>query len=96
MEELVYDADGQPQATTFLDYIVPGSMDVPTLEIRHMTSPSPLNPLGMKGMGEGGAIGGHTAVANAVADAIEHLGVRVTRTPLKPSTVWELIRTSQG
>jgi len=96
MEELVYDADGQPQATTFLDYIVPGSMDVPTLEIQHMTSPSPLNPLGMKGMGEGGAIGGHTAVANAVADAIEHLGVRVTRTPLKPSTVWELIRTSPG
>jgi len=42
------------------------------------------------------AIGGHTAVANAVADAIEHLGVRVTRTPLKPSTVWELIRTSPG
>ena len=91
MEELVYGADGQPQSTTFLDYVVPGSMDVPPLEIRHRESPSPLNPLGVKGMGEGGAIGGHTAVANAVADAIEHLGVRVTRTPLKPSTVWELI-----
>ncbi len=94
MEELVYDADGQPQSTTFLDYIVPGSMDVPSLEIRHMTSPSPLNPLGVKGMGEGGAIGGHAAVTNAVADAIEQLGVRVTRTPLKPATVWELIHSA--
>ncbi|MGE3287451.1 MAG: molybdopterin cofactor-binding domain-containing protein, partial [Pseudonocardia sp.] len=94
MEELVYDDHGQPQSTTFMDYVVPGSLDVPALEIAHMTSPSPLNPLGVKGMGEGGAIGGHTAVANAVADAIEHLGCRVTRTPLKPSTVWELIHAS--
>jgi carbon-monoxide dehydrogenase large subunit len=92
MEELVFDAQGQPLSTTFMDYIVPGSLDVPTIEISHTTSPSPLNPLGVKGMGEGGAIGGHTAVANAVADAIEHLGVRVTTTPLKPSTVWELMR----
>ena len=45
-------------------------------------------------MGEGGAIGGHTAVANAVADAIEHLGCTVTRTPLKPATVWELMRSA--
>lgn len=95
MEELVYDAQGQPQSASFLDYVVPGSLDVPAVEIGHMTSPSPLNPLGVKGMGEGGAIGGHTAVANAVADAIEHLGVRVTTTPLKPTAVWELVRSAR-
>jgi carbon-monoxide dehydrogenase large subunit len=94
MEELVYDSEGQPRSTSFLDYLVPGSTDVPEIEIGYRNSPSPLNPLGVKGMGEGGAIGAHSAVANAVADAIEHLGVRVTRTPLKPSTIWELVRSS--
>jgi carbon-monoxide dehydrogenase large subunit len=94
MEELVYAPDGQPQSTSFMDYLVPGSLDVPDVEIGHLESRSPLNPLGVKGMGEGGAIGGHTAVANAVADAIEHLGVRVTRTPLKPATVWQLLQSA--
>lgn len=94
MEELVYDADGQPQSTTFMDYLVPGSHDVPDIEVAFIESPSPLNPLGVKGMGEGGAIGGHTAVANAVADAIEHLGVRVRTTPLKPAAVWQLLQSA--
>jgi carbon-monoxide dehydrogenase large subunit len=94
MEELVYGPDGQPQSTSFMDYLMPGSLDVPDVEISHLESKSPLNPLGVKGMGEGGAIGGHSAVANAVADAIEHLGVRVTRTPLKPATVWQLLQSA--
>ncbi|MCW2536490.1 MAG: Carbon-monoxide dehydrogenase large subunit, partial [Modestobacter sp.] len=95
MEELVYAPDGQPQSTSFMDYLMPGSLDVPDVEIGHVETKTALNPLGVKGMGEGGAIGGHTAVANAVADAIEHLdGVRVTRTPLKPSVVWELLEQS--
>ncbi|RBY79567.1 xanthine dehydrogenase family protein molybdopterin-binding subunit [Geodermatophilus sp. TF02-6] len=94
MEELVYAPDGQPQTTSFLDYLVPGSLDVPDVEIAHLASTTPLNPLGVKGMGEGGAIGAHTAVANAVADAIEHLGCRVTRTPLTPAAVWELLRSA--
>lgn len=96
MEELVYDSSGQPQAVSFMDYLVPGSLDVPEIDVAHLASPSPLNPLGAKGMGEGGAIGGHSTVANAVADAIEHLGVRVTRTPLKPSVVWELLDRAGG
>ena len=77
-----------------MDYVIPGPLDVPDVEIGHIESKSPLNPLGVKGMGEGGAIGAHTAVANAVADAIEHLGVRVTRTPLKPATVWQLVHSA--
>jgi carbon-monoxide dehydrogenase large subunit len=92
LEELVYAPDGQPQSTSFMDYLMPGSLDIPNVEIGHLETKSPLNPLGVKGMGEGGAIGGHTAVANAVADAIEHLGVTVTRTPLKPATVWGLLQ----
>jgi carbon-monoxide dehydrogenase large subunit len=95
MEELAYDAQGQPLTVSFLDYIVPSSLDVPEIEVGFLTSPSPLNPLGVKGMGEGGAIGGHSAVANAVADAIEHLGIRVTRSPLKPSVVWELLESAR-
>jgi carbon-monoxide dehydrogenase large subunit len=94
MEELVYGPDGQPQSTSFMDYLMPGSLDVPNVEIGHVETKSPLNPLGVKGMGEGGAIGGHSAVANAVADAIEHLGVTVTRTPLKPAAVWQLIQSA--
>ncbi|SFL39978.1 xanthine dehydrogenase family protein molybdopterin-binding subunit [Geodermatophilus ruber] len=94
MEELVYGEDGQPQSTSFMDYLIPGSLDVPDVEIGHLESKSPLNPLGVKGMGEGGAIGAHSAVANAVADAIEHLGVTVTRTPLKPAAVWQLLRSA--
>jgi carbon-monoxide dehydrogenase large subunit len=96
MEELVYAEDGQPQSTSFLDYLLPGSLDVPDVEIGHLESKSPLNPLGIKGLGEGGAIGSHAAVANAVADAIEFLGVRVTRTPLKPSAVWELLQSASA
>jgi carbon-monoxide dehydrogenase large subunit len=96
MEELVYAPDGQPQSTSFLDYLIPGSLDVPDVEIGHLETKSPLNPLGVKGMGEGGAIGGHSAVANAVADAIEHLGCTVTRTPLKPAMVWELMRSGSA
>jgi carbon-monoxide dehydrogenase large subunit len=96
MEELVYGPDGQPQSTSFMDYLIPGSLDVPDVEIGHLETKSPLNPLGVKGMGEGGAIGAHAAVANAVADAIEHLGVTVTRTPLKPSTVWELLQSASA
>jgi carbon-monoxide dehydrogenase large subunit len=94
MEELVYGSDGQPTSTSFLDYLLPGSLDVPDVAIGHLETKSPLNPLGVKGMGEGGAIGGHSAVANAVADAIEHLGCTVTRTPLTPAAVWEMMRSA--
>jgi len=96
MEELVYDAEGQPGSTSFMDYVIPGSLDVPEIEIGYLTTSSPLNPMGVKGMGEGGAIGAHAAVANAVADAIAHLGVRVLTTPLKPTTVWQLVRDAQS
>jgi aerobic carbon-monoxide dehydrogenase large subunit len=91
LEELVYDEQGQLVTASLLDYALPTSLDVPAIEISHLVSPSNLNPLGVKGVGEGGAIGAHAAVANAVADAIAHTGARVRETPLRPAAIWKLL-----
>jgi aerobic carbon-monoxide dehydrogenase large subunit len=87
LENLVYDAQGQLLASSLLDYALPRARDVPSVEMVHLEIPSPLNPLGIKGLGEGGAVGAHAAVANAVADALLPLGVKVTTTPLTPYVV---------
>jgi carbon-monoxide dehydrogenase large subunit len=92
LEDFVYDADGNPLTTTFMDYLLPTTTEVPEIEIGHIETESTTNPGGFKGMGEGGAIGSHAAVANAVGDALQHLGVRVTRTPLGPKDIFELVR----
>ena len=91
LEELVYDEQGQLLTASLLDYPLPTSLDLPMIEISHLVSPSNLNPLGVKGVGEGGAIGAHAAVANAVADAIAHIGAQVRETPLRPAVVWRLL-----
>jgi carbon-monoxide dehydrogenase large subunit len=87
LEELVYDASGQLQSSTFADYLLPSMTDVPAIEVHHLETFSPLTPLGNKGMGEAGAIGPGAAVANAVADALERC---VTEIPLTPARVWAL------
>ncbi|HEY6317210.1 MAG TPA: xanthine dehydrogenase family protein molybdopterin-binding subunit [Acidimicrobiia bacterium] len=83
-EHFVYDEDGNPLTTTFLDYLVPTTTEVPTIEYGHVETPSP-TPGGHKGMGEGGAIGSPPCVFNAVADALAQRGVRLTEQPLSPS-----------
>jgi carbon-monoxide dehydrogenase large subunit len=91
LEELAYDADGNPVATTFMDYLLPTATDVPVIEYAHVeTAPGP-GPGGYKGVGEGGAIGAPPAVVNAVADALSPLGVTITRLPLTPATIIGLI-----
>ena len=92
LENFVYDADGNPLTTTFMDYLLPTTTEVPEIEVAHMDSVSSTNPGGYKGMGEGGAIGAHAAVANAVADALAPFGVKVTSTPLGPNDIFELVR----
>ncbi|MHB2024837.1 MAG: molybdopterin cofactor-binding domain-containing protein, partial [Mycobacteriales bacterium] len=92
LEELDYDELGQPKATTFMDYMLPGSTDVPEILIGHMQTPSPFTVFGMKGMGEGGAIAPPAAIANAVTDALRDLGVSVFETPLTPERVWWAIQ----
>jgi carbon-monoxide dehydrogenase large subunit len=87
LEEAYYDEDGQPLATTFMDYIVPGFNEVPNMEVHHIETPSPLTEGGFKGMGEGGAINAPAAVANAVTDALMPFGIRVNHTPIAPDWI---------
>ena len=91
LEEMVYDEQGQLLTGTFMDYLVPTAMELPPIETVHLEYPSPRNPLGLKGIGEGGAISPPAAIANAVEDALSPFGARVTRTPLGPSVVLGLL-----
>jgi carbon-monoxide dehydrogenase large subunit len=91
LEEMVYDEQAQLLTGTFMDYLVPTAMELPAIETVHLEYPSPRNPLGLKGIGEGGAISPPAAIANAVEDALAPFGVRVTRTPLGPSVVLGLL-----
>jgi carbon-monoxide dehydrogenase large subunit len=91
LEHFVYDGDGNPLTTTFLDYLIPTATEVPTIEYGHIETPAPTNPGGFKGLGEGGAIGAPPAVFNAVMDALAHLGVSTADQPLGPAQVVELL-----
>jgi aerobic carbon-monoxide dehydrogenase large subunit len=86
-EEQIYDDEAQPQTTSYLDFSLPTSMEVPPVELFHVQSPSPLNPLGAKGAGEGGTIPAPAAIANAVEDALRPFGARITTMPVTPSRV---------
>ena len=83
-ERLVYDEAGQLLTGTLMDYALPAAADLPSFDIGHRETPSPLTPGGYKGMGEGGTIGAPAAIANAVADAVASLGVVVTALPILP------------
>jgi len=96
LEEMVYDEQGQLVTGTLMDYLLPTAMEVPAVTTVRLEFPSPRNPLGIKGLGEGGAIGAPAAIANAVEDALAPFGVRVTTTPLHPSRVLALIRDGRG
>jgi carbon-monoxide dehydrogenase large subunit len=91
-EAVVYDDDGNPLTASLADYTPPAAPDLPFLELVPMQTPSPLNPLGAKGIGEAGAIGAPPAVQNAVVDAVSHFGVRHIDMPLTPWKVWRAIR----
>lgn len=90
-EEVVFDADGNPLTSSLLDYAAPMATEMPELVTAHTVTPSPLNPLGVKGIGESGTIGSTPAVQNAVIDALSHLGVRHIDMPLTAEKVWRAI-----
>jgi len=90
-EEFVYDAEGNPLTASLLDYGIPTIGEIPPVETVSLETPTPLNPLGAKGVGESGTIGSTPAVQNAVIDALSHLGVRHIDMPLHPMRVWEAI-----
>ena len=91
MEEFVYDADGNPQTANFMDYALVSAAELPSFERRPHETPSPLNPLGAKGIGESGTIGATPAVQNAVVDALAHLGIRHVDIPTTAERVWRAI-----
>jgi carbon-monoxide dehydrogenase large subunit len=98
-EHLRYDADGQPVTSTFADYLMPTAAMVPDVRLDEIVCPSPTNPLGVKGLGEGGAVGPPAAVANAVEDALRHAGIDdivITSGPLSPGRMLDLLRERTG
>ena len=96
LEHFDYDPDGNPLTTTYLDYLIPTSTEVPVIEYDHLETPATSNPGGFKGLGEGGAIGAPAAIVNTVADALSPFGVKITAQPLTPPIVLQLIEAGRG
>jgi aerobic carbon-monoxide dehydrogenase large subunit len=88
-ERMAYDADGQLQNASFMDFLMPYASEVPDIVIDHQQTPSPLNPLGIKGAGEAGVIPGSAALASAIEDAV---GRRITSMPISPTELYDLVR----
>jgi carbon-monoxide dehydrogenase large subunit len=92
LEELVYDEEGQLRTASFMDYLMPTAMEIPNFHFYHQETPAPHIPGGMKGVGEAGTIGGVSLVASAIDDALNDLGVTVTRFPVTPPRLLDKIR----
>ena len=90
LEWMGYGPDAQPLTTTFADYALPSSCNIPNIHAIHSETPSPLNPLGVKGAGEGGTIPAAAAIAAAIEDALRPFGARITRSPMMPEYIVEL------
>jgi carbon-monoxide dehydrogenase large subunit len=99
LEAVPFDAQGQPLASTMLDYLIPGAADVPDIRVLHMETPSPHTEFGMKGIGEGGAVGPPAAIVCAVHDDLCALGAEVHDLPLTPERILNAVAaasTSRG
>jgi carbon-monoxide dehydrogenase large subunit len=94
-EEAVYDQNGQPLAGTLMDYTLPNAEQIPDFVVDAVETPSPLNPLGAKGVGEAGCIGGPPTIVNAVLDALAPLGIEMIDMPLRPEKVWALVQAAR-
>ena len=95
-EEMAYDEDGNPQHGNLVTYCIPAATELPAIEVVGMETPTPVNPLGVKGIGESGTIGATPAVHNAVIDALSPYGVRHIDMPVNGETVWKAIRNASG
>jgi aerobic carbon-monoxide dehydrogenase large subunit len=91
-EEISYDEIGNIRGGSFIDYLLPTAVETPKWETGHTVTPSPHHPLGAKGVGESATVGAPAAIANAVVDALWHLGVRHIDIPITPAKVWKLLR----
>jgi len=90
-ERMVYDEYAQPLSATLADYLLPLATDVPRVDLVHLETPSPLNPLGIKGAGEGGTIPAIAAIIGAVENALAPFGVTIAEAPLSPQRIVELL-----
>ena len=90
-ERLAFDANAQPLSTNFGEYLLPMATDVPRVNLLHLETPSPLNPLGIKGAGEGGTISAIGAIINAVENALSPFGVTIAEAPISPQRIVELL-----
>ena len=95
-EELTYDSDGNPQNANLVTYGIPAATELPSIEVVGMETPTPINPLGVKGIGESGTIGATPAVHNAVLDALSPYGVRHIDMPVNGETVWRAIQAARN
>jgi carbon-monoxide dehydrogenase large subunit len=95
-ERMVYDENGQPVTTNYADYLLPTAPEIPRIEIIHMQSPSPLNPIGVKGAGEGGTIPAAACIIAAIENALAPLGVRVNEHPVSPARLRHLIKAAMA
>jgi carbon-monoxide dehydrogenase large subunit len=95
-EGVVYDEDGNPLTGNLMDYAMPSAAELPSFEASNTETPTPLNPLGAKGIGESGTIGSTPAVQNAVVDALSAFGVRHLDMPLTAERVWRAIRDARA
>jgi carbon-monoxide dehydrogenase large subunit len=91
-EWMIYDETGQPQTVNYADYLLPASDTVPPIEVVHMETPTPLNPLGVKGAAESGTIAAPAVIASAIEDALRPFGVRIRDLPITPERLHALIR----
>jgi aerobic carbon-monoxide dehydrogenase large subunit len=92
LEEITYDEAGNIQGGSFMDYLVPTAMETPNWETAKTITPSPHHPFGAKGVGESATVGAPPAIANAVVDALAHLGVRHVEIPITPERLWNILR----
>jgi carbon-monoxide dehydrogenase large subunit len=90
-ERLLFDENAQPLTGTLADYLMPLATDVPRIDLVHLETPSPLNPLGIKGAGEGGTIPAIAAIVSAVENALTPFGVRIAEAPISPQRLVELL-----
>ncbi|NQU69412.1 MAG: xanthine dehydrogenase family protein molybdopterin-binding subunit, partial [Rhodospirillales bacterium] len=94
-EHIIYDEAAQPQTTTLAEYLMPTATQVPHIDIIHNDFPTPLNPLGIKGVGESGVIPAPAAIISAVENALSGFNVRIAETPISPQRIVELVAASR-
>jgi carbon-monoxide dehydrogenase large subunit len=95
-EGVTYDEDGNPLTANLMDYAIPSAAELPSFDTSHTETPTPLNPLGAKGIGESGTIGSTPAVQNAVVDALSGFGIRHLDMPMTAERVWRAIQDARA